>query len=97
MLVVQRRADPQVVAFGRALRFGQNLANPRAGHPGAPHHPGENVGIEHPLNGDSLGGRVEPGYPADALHEGFAVVRSGPSHERAVDIEKNQSGVGQKK
>ncbi len=90
VLVVQGRADAQVVALGRALDVRQRLADLRARRSGGAQHDGEDVRIEHALYGNAVGGGVEAGDAADAIGQRLAMMRAGAPDERAVDIEEDQ-------
>jgi N-carbamoylputrescine amidase len=93
--VAEVRADAQVIALGGGENFGHGGANELGRGAGPAHHFAEDHGIEHALHGDAVGGGVEAGDAADAFHQGFAVMGPGTAGEGAVDIEENQSAVGQ--
>ena len=60
-----------------------------------PHHQREDIGIEHALDGNAFGIRVQPGHAANSLDQGFAMVGAGAADERAINIEEDQSSVHQ--
>ena len=61
----------------------------RGGRARVAHHARQDVGVEHTLDGDAVSGALQPGHPPDRVDQGFAVMRSGAPHERAVDIEQH--------
>ncbi len=93
MLVVQRRAHAQIVALGRAPASPASPARALPRNPGVPHHHRQDVGVEHALHGNAVGGGFEARHAADALHQRFAMMRARPAHQCAVDIEENQGAL----
>jgi len=57
---------------------------------GVPHHTGKDIGIEHPVHRYVIGARLETGYPSHRVDQGFAVMRTGPADQRAIDVEQHQ-------
>jgi len=92
MPVVKRGADAKVVTLGGAKDLGHGRAGQRAWGTGAAQHDGEDVGVEHPLDGDAVGGGFQTRDPAYAFDQGLPVMRAGAAHERAVNVEENQGG-----
>lgn len=61
---------------------------------GVAEHPGEDVAVEHALDGDVIGGCVEAGDEFDSVDEDLPVVGAGLAHEGAVDIEEEEGRGG---
>jgi hypothetical protein len=95
VFVVERGAHALVPALGDAHDFRHGAGDPQSRRAGPAHHHGENIGIEHPLNGDALGGGFEAGNAPDGIDQRFAVMRAGAADERAIDIEEDQCAVAQ--
>jgi hypothetical protein len=55
---------------------------------------GEDVGIEHAVNGDAIRGGFEAGDAAYGVDKSLAMVWAGTADEGAVDIEENEGGGG---
>src|SRR5438093_3815635 len=78
MLLVEWRADPQVIPLSGGQDRGHSFANASAARSHASHHHNNNVRIEHPLDGNALRRSFEPRRPADSFYQGLPVVRAGP-------------------
>jgi N-carbamoylputrescine amidase len=90
MPVPEGGTGAQVKRARGAYDFGHGGEGLRPRHARAAQHDRQNVGVEHTLDGDALGGGFEAGDPADGVDERLAVMRPGAAHQRAVDIEQNQ-------
>jgi N-carbamoylputrescine amidase len=58
--------------------------------PGRAQHERQNIGIEHPVNRNSFGGGGGAGHLANRVHQRLPVMRTGPPHQRAIDVKQNQ-------
>jgi hypothetical protein len=74
--------------------LGHGAANGGRGGAGVAQHTGEDVGIEHAVDGDVVGGGFEAGDAADGIDERLAMMRAGAAEEGAVDIEEDEGGGG---
>ncbi len=84
-----------VERLGLLNDIGHGLFDFRRGGAGVAEHPGEDVAVEHALDGDVVRGGVEAGDEFDGVNEHLAVVGTGLAHERAVDIEEQEGrGIG---
>ena len=74
--------------------LGHGAANGRRGRAGVAEHAREDVGIEHAVDGNAIGGGFEAGDAADGIDKRLAVMRPGATDQGAVDIEEDEGGGG---
>ena len=73
---------------------GHGAADEGAVGAGVGEHDGEDVAIEHALDGDVVGSAFQAGDAADGVDERLAVVGSGLADQGAVDVEQHQRRRG---
>jgi hypothetical protein len=69
--------------------------SPVARRSGVFQHDRQDVGVEHSLDGDAVGGGIESGDASHGMHQRLPVVRSGASHQRSVDVEQDECAIAQ--
>ena len=92
--VADLRANPQVVALGGTLDFGQRLANCRARRSRAAQHHRQDVRVEHALHRNSFSGGIEAGDSPDSFHQRLPMVWPRAADQRPIDIEEHQRAKG---
>src|SRR5580658_3949160 len=91
---LQVRDAAHVDLLRAADDLGHGAANGGLGCTSVAQHAGEDVGVEHAVDGDIVRRGFDACHAADGIDESLAVVRAGAADERAVDVEEDQGGRG---
>jgi len=95
VLRMQNWAHPHVITFRHWHNARKGLADLSARSAGPPHHNAENIGVKHALHWNAFGRSFESGHAADAMNQGFPMMRPGAPDQSAIDIEKDKCAVKQ--
>ena len=87
VFVAQFRTYPLVITLRCDQDLRHGFPDGRTREAGGTHHHSEDVGVQHALYRDALGGGMEAGDAPHAVDQRRAVVGSRAPHQGAVDIE----------